>query len=171
MARKVNRRLKVFAAQFGFHESVVAAPSQAAALEAWGVHQNLFASGHAKVTEDADAIAAAKAHPGVPLRRPVGSTSPYRLTAGAPKVEDEPRSRGRAKPRPPADRRALGAAEAALATLAAEQDEAMADLDRRRQALDREVAAAEQAHAKARKSAEAAVAKARAGYRKAGGRA
>ena len=149
----------------------MAVPSQTAALEAWGVHQNLFASGHAKVIEDADAIAAARAHPGVPLRRPVGSKSPYRLTAGTPKLEDEPRSRGRAKPQPPADRRGLDAAEAALATLAAEQDEAMANLDRRRQALDREVAAAEQAHAKARKAAQAALARARTAYRKAGGRA
>ena len=35
-------KLKVSQAQFGFFDTVVAAPSQAAALRAWGVNQNLF---------------------------------------------------------------------------------------------------------------------------------
>ena len=46
------RKLKVFQAQFGFYDTVVAAPSRAAALRAWGTHQNLFASGEAKVATD-----------------------------------------------------------------------------------------------------------------------
>ena len=45
-----GRKLKVFQAQFGFYDTIVAAPSQAAALRAWGVNQNLFASGEATGT-------------------------------------------------------------------------------------------------------------------------
>ncbi len=62
------RRLKVFQAQFGFYDSVVAAPSQVAALRAWGAHQNLFSDGGARVATDEQAIEAALAQPEVPLR-------------------------------------------------------------------------------------------------------
>ena len=71
MAKPRQPKLKVFQAQFGFFDSVVAAPSQAAALQAWGIHQNLFASGEAKVIEDEAAVAAALAHPETPLRRAI----------------------------------------------------------------------------------------------------
>jgi hypothetical protein len=74
-----SRKLKVFQAQFGFYDTVVAASSQAAALRAWGTHQNLFASGEAKVTTDEAAVAAALKHPETPLRRAVGSNDPFQL--------------------------------------------------------------------------------------------
>jgi len=38
-----KRKLKVFQAQLGFYDTVVAVPGRAAALRAWGVHQDLFA--------------------------------------------------------------------------------------------------------------------------------
>ena len=79
-----GRKLKVFQAQFGFYDTVVAAPSQAAALRAWGMHQNLFASGEATVTTDEAAVAAAIAHPETPLRRAVGSNDSVRAGAGEP---------------------------------------------------------------------------------------
>ena len=74
-----TRKLKVFQAQFGFFDIVLAAPSQAAALRAWGTHRNLFATGDAKVATDEAAIAAALEHPGTPLRRAVGSNEPFAL--------------------------------------------------------------------------------------------
>lgn len=109
-------RLKVYAAQFGFHDSVVAAHSQAVALVAWGTRQNLFAEGRAKVTHDPDALAAALAHPEVPLRRAVGSKEasgrpqPSRWTsdrtcpwpACVPPTSDRPKARpfrSRGRPR------------------------------------------------------------------------
>jgi hypothetical protein len=61
-----GRKLKVFQAQFGFYDTVVAAPSRAAALHAWGSRQDLFANGQAKVTTDEAAVAAAPTIP-VPL--------------------------------------------------------------------------------------------------------
>ena len=44
--------LNVFRTPIGFHDAYVAAPSQKAALEAWGADANLFARGEAEeVTE------------------------------------------------------------------------------------------------------------------------
>ena len=77
MAAPRKQKLKVFQAQIGFYDTVVAAPSRQAALRAWGVHQNLFAGGQAAVVTDKDAVAAAVAHPEVVLKRPAGSSGPF----------------------------------------------------------------------------------------------
>ena len=71
-----GKRMKVFQTKLGFYDTVVAASSQAAALHAWGVHQNLFASGQARITDDVQAVKAALANPETPLKRPVGSKDP-----------------------------------------------------------------------------------------------
>lgn len=173
-------RLKVFAAQFGFHDSVVAAPSQAKALEAWGIRQNLFAEGRAAVTDDPDAIAAALAHPGTPLRRAVGSKDPFSLEPGLPDVPAPPKAKrpdlklvpkavATAPAPPPPDRSALEAAEKALAAINARRIEEEAELGRRREALESEEAASRQRWIKDRKAAEADLEKARRAYRLAGG--
>lgn len=173
-------RLKVFAAQFGFHDSVVAAPSQAKALEAWGIRQNLFAEGRAAVTDDPDAIAAALAHPGTPLRRAVGSKDPFSLEPGLPDVPAPPKRKrldlklvpqaaAPPLPPPPPDRSALEAAEKALAAINARRIEEEAELARRREALEAEEAASRQRWIKDRKAAEADLEKARRAYRLAGG--
>jgi len=66
------RRLKVYTARLdGLNDYVVAAPNQGEALKAWDVHQNLFQEGLASVTDEASAVKAANARPGVVLRRPV----------------------------------------------------------------------------------------------------
>src|SRR5438477_9810194 len=66
-------RLKTFQAHLGFFDTVVAAPSQTAALEAWGARQNLFHAGTASVATDPQAIKAALQKPGVVLKRLAGS--------------------------------------------------------------------------------------------------
>ncbi|PVM70944.1 cell envelope biogenesis protein TolA [Caulobacter radicis] len=174
------RRLKVYQAQFGFHDSVVAAPNQAAALAAWGTRQNLFAEGRAKVSDDPHAAAVALAHPEVPLRRAVGSQDPFSLDPGLPQVPDPP-PRGKpalkvlAKAAPvalagsPPDRSALDAAQKALASINARRLDEEKDFERRRKALEAEELAARQAWAKARKTAETALEAARRSYRAAGG--
>ena len=179
MAKPRQPKLKVFQAQFGFFDSVVAAPSQAAALRAWGIHQNLFASGEAKAVEDEAAVAAALAHPETPLRRAVGSRDPFQLEpASLPKVPDAPKrattkSGAKAKPvvtpKPPADRSALDKAEAALRDLDNARRREEADLRRRQQALDDEKASAQSAYVDGRKAATAAAVEARKAYRAAGG--
>ena len=76
-------RLKVFRAAMGFFESVVAAPSQKAALDAWGTRQDLFKEGMAAVTNDPQAVEAALAHPGVVLQRPTGSKGGFEPAPGS----------------------------------------------------------------------------------------
>ena len=174
-----GRKLKVFQAQFGFYDTVVAAASQAAALRAWVTHQNLFASGEAKVTTDEAAAAAALEHPETPLRRAVGSTDLFQLEpASLPRVPDAPRravAKPAEKPKPktkvklPADRTALDAAEAALHRLDEARKREEAELRRRQDRLDEAKSAAQAAYVEDRKAATAAVVGARKAYRSAGG--
>ncbi|HEY3799419.1 MAG TPA: hypothetical protein VGL58_13795 [Caulobacteraceae bacterium] len=181
MAKPRARRLKVFQAQFGFYDTVVAVPSQAAALRAWGVRQDLFASGEAKVATDGAAVKAALAHPGETLRRAVGSKDPFALQPGSlPKVPDALKKKATAtspaapKPaaerKPPADRSKLDAAEAALRKVDERRKTEEADLRREEDALEARKSTAQAAYVEARKAATAKVVQARTQYRKAGGR-
>ncbi len=61
-------RLKVFRTAIGFHDAYVAAPSQKAALEAWGSDHNLFASGAAEVATDEALAKAPLDNPGKVLK-------------------------------------------------------------------------------------------------------
>ena len=180
MAKARTRKLKVFESHLGFYDTVVAAPSQAAALRAWGVHQNLFADGLARITDDPDAVEAALAHPETPLRRAAGSSDPFSLEARLPKIPDAPkkaRSAPAGKPepksrpsKPPADRTALDAAEAALRDLEEERKREEAEFRRREEELRAEQLSAQRAYVEARKAANENVAEARQAYRRAGGK-
>ena len=173
MARSGERRFKVFQAQLGFFETVVAAPSQAAALRAWGVHQNLFADGQARVTDDPQAVRSALAHPGVPLKRAVGSKDPFALEpVSLPQVPEAPKktkAKAAAPPRPPADRSALDAAEEAFRGLDDNRRAEEATFRQRQDALDADRKAAQAAYVERHDVVSRALADARAAYRKAGG--
>lgn len=78
------RKLKTFQTSLGFFDLAIAAPSMKAALEAWGADSNLFHQGVAKETDDPDIVAATMAAPGVILKRPVGSSGPFRENAALP---------------------------------------------------------------------------------------
>ncbi|MEO6340406.1 MAG: hypothetical protein ABIO39_10235 [Caulobacteraceae bacterium] len=174
-----GRKLKVFQAQFGFYDTVVAAPSQAAALRAWGVNQNLFASGDAKVTTDEAAVAAATAHPEIPLRRAVGSSDPFALQpTNLPTVPNAPKKAvvnpaAKANPqvpaRPPANRSNLDDAEKALSDLDERRKREEAGYRREAEGLESRRMAAQGAYVDARKAATTKVVEARTAYRKAGG--
>lgn len=191
-------RLKVFQAHLGFYDTVVAAPSRAAALKAWGSRQNLFRDGQAKEAAAAEAIAAALAKPGIVLRRPVGTNVAFSENPGLPHVPKAPRNapekkspdkkpaplaskpktaslaerRARSSPpppppsrtAPPPDRRALDAAEKALAELKREEERVLAKLAKRKAALDEEELRARNAFHARRKRAEEELAKARKDY-------
>ena len=58
------RKLKVFRTTTGFHDAYVAAPSQKAALEAWGADANLLARGVAEQVTDPKLMAAPLERPG-----------------------------------------------------------------------------------------------------------
>ena len=170
-------RLKVFAARLGFFETVVAAPSQKAALAAWGVQQDLFKEGHAVVSDDPVAQVALE-QPGVVLRRTAGSQAPFAANAAVDPalVPDAPARRGRKKPAPPPqpkppDRSSLIAAEKAAANAESEFHRNLADLADRRRALHEEEASLRRYHERRRRELDTAVARARAAYRAAGGEA
>ena len=170
MAKPRAPRLKVFQAQMGFFDSVVAAPSQAAALRAWETRQDLFASGDARLATDEAAVNAALAHPGTPLQRPVGTKDAFSIQAtGLPKGAPDVGSPDKRKPKLKPDRSKLDAAEAALGRLEQKRELQEAELEREQQELEERRTAAREAYAAARKSAEAKVAAARAAYRASGG--
>ena len=62
-------KLKVFRTPIGFHDAYVAAPSQKAALEAWGSDHNLFARGEAELVDDPALTAEPLARPGEVIKR------------------------------------------------------------------------------------------------------
>jgi hypothetical protein len=78
------KKLKTYETSLGFFDLAIAAPSMKAALEAWGADSNLFPQGVAKQSEDPEIIAAAMAAPGVVLKRPVGSSGPFKEHAELP---------------------------------------------------------------------------------------
>jgi len=62
-------RLKVFRTPIGFHDAYVAAPSQKAALEAWGSDHDLFARGEAELVTDEALTREPLAAPGKVIKR------------------------------------------------------------------------------------------------------
>jgi colicin import membrane protein len=77
------RKFKVFRTHLGFYDMIVAAPSQKAALDAWGASPHLFAQGFATAETAPRLVAAAIKKPGVVLRRQLGSKGEFRESAGA----------------------------------------------------------------------------------------
>ena len=136
------KRLKVFQAHLGFYDTVVAAPSQKAALLAWGAGRNEFANGFAKVASDPGAIKVALAHPGQVLKRPFCSKGEYKIEADpvpAPKVSAKQRSAAEGKRlRLKSKNDARRNAERELRDARREELRALAELKAREQELARE---------------------------------
>jgi colicin import membrane protein len=164
MPGEKKTRLKVFATRIGIRDWVVAAPSQKAALAAWDVRDNLFASGAAWVVDSPDAIAVAMKTPGVPAPAPgqksvrVGGANVVSLDSRRPKREPP------AKPAPKRDRAKLAAAEAALAKHDAEAKRKRAEIERRKRMLEDEIEALDVALGRQRRGLEARAEKARRDY-------
>jgi hypothetical protein len=179
MAKAKTPKLKVFQTQFGFYDSIVAASGRAAALRAWDSHQNLFASGQAKITTDISAIEAATAYPGIPLRRAIGSTEAFSLDpSNLPNIPDVPNkaktklvrdSKSKAPARRTVDRSRLQAAQTALILVDEPRKVEEADFQREEQELEMRRAAAQRAYLEARKLLSAKVKSARNSYLEAGG--
>lgn len=170
------RAPKVYQTRLGFFDTVVAAPSQAAALRAWGVRQNLFATKDAQVTEDPQAVAAAVGRPGTPLMRPAGSQEPFSTAPSLPRAPDRTSRTERRAPhskeevtRKPPDRTALDTAERRLVRLSEDHAREAAELKRRREVLEEESKAAHQRWRRERKAAEADVTRERRAFERAGG--
>lgn len=159
------RKLKTYRTSLGFFDLAIAAPSMKAALEAWGADSNLFHQGAAKQSQDPDVVAATMAAPGVVLKRPVGSSGPFKEEAELPtdlagdaKSAKAARKSAARKPKKSAARPVDKAAER-KAALAYEQEE------KRR---ERERAKEEAAGRKERERSKQAVEKAQAALDEAG---
>lgn len=144
MAEKKSKRLKVYVTRIGLYEWAVAAPNQKAALKAWDVRENLFASGAARESHDVAAIEVALRSPGAPVKVPAPKAT---LPAAGNVVQLEGR---RAKPAPAPvtasrkrDRSKLDAAEEALVAYRKQAKKRLAEIDRRRRLLESEIEALE----------------------------
>ena len=164
--RPMARKLKTYQTSLGFFDQAIAAPSMKAALEAWGADSNLFHQGAARECDDPDVVAATMAKPGVVLKRPVGSTGPFREHAELPaklgvggKPKKDPRKPEGRKPKKDAARPVDEAAKrkAALAyererksrerEQAKEEAARQKERERRQQAIDKAQAALDRAEA------------------------
>lgn len=166
-----QRALKVYRTAIGFHDAYVAAPSQKAALEAWGSDKDLFGRGAAELVTDKKLAEAALAQPGVVIRRPRGTTAEY--LAALPKMPDKPMSSKvteteLTKPKRRPSRTKLSAAEQRLEEGERNRDAKLAALDvqirklnderaRQRAALDSGIRVLEERRDKARNTYNAAI--------------
>ena len=184
MARK--QKLKVYRTPIGFHDAYVAAPSQKAALKAWGSEANLFARGLAEEVNDETLSREPLENPGQVILRSRGTAAEQlaALPADRPKRksgrrdtqdEDAPsrsrpiRTSALARPSPPVakarhvearpkpSRAKLDTAERRLEDLLRQQDEQDRDLRRREQALARERRGLDRVHERDRKAAERSI--------------
>ncbi|TDR85317.1 hypothetical protein [Enterovirga rhinocerotis] len=169
--RKPQPKLKVFQATIGFYDTVVAVPSQAAALRAWGTSQNLFKDKTARPSEDEQATKAALSKPGAVLRRPIGTKAAFGIDAGLPEIPDlPPPTKKTTKKRKSPDRKALDQAEAELGRIEERGRTERAAFETRRQELDAEEAHAEERLRKAVDKARDRIARERQAFLDAGGK-
>jgi len=96
-------KLKVYRTVAGFHDAYVAAPSQKAALEAWGSDRDLFARGIAEQVTDPALTADPLAAPGTVVKRSRGTSAEQIGALPDPKPDTPERdaSTGKARAKPP----------------------------------------------------------------------
>ena len=149
MAKERKQKLKVFVTPIGFHDAYVAAPSQKAALEAWGADSNIFAQGIAEQVTDPKLMAEPLARPGEVVKLSRGDLS-AQLKALGPRKKARAKPKGAegdavakprkaAKPKPPPKRDKVDAAEAALKAERQRQAAEEKQLEDRRDAIEREL--------------------------------
>ncbi|RKE49956.1 MULTISPECIES: hypothetical protein [unclassified Sphingomonas] len=166
------QKLKVYRTVAGFYDAYVAAPSQKAALAAWGSDRDLFARGIAEQVTDPALIAEPLASPGTVVKHSRGTTAeqiaalPEQRAPAAPRDADadadpkptaKPRAKPQAKPKPRPKRDELDAAEEALTSLRADFNRKKKDLAEREAALAQDRRALEQARSSRMEAAEDAL--------------
>lgn len=138
--------LKVFRTPIGFHDAYVAAPSQKAALEAWGADANLFARGAAERVTDPALTAEPLAHPGTVIKKSRASAAEHFASLGQAKKaawskgKKPSPSKAPHPPRPRPSRAAVDAAELALAEHQRQAAANLAVLEREQRRIAAEVA-------------------------------
>ena len=170
--------LKVFRTSTGFHDAYVAAPSQRAALAAWGTDSNLFTQGLAEQVSDEALMAEPLAQPGVVIKKLRGTEAEHfaalgpmpekvkaatKLTAEIEQASPPPPAK-KAKPAPRPSRDALDDADMALAKAQAEQKATLALMDKQIAALREEKSKVEAAQEREQARLEERVQRERARY-------
>jgi hypothetical protein len=165
-----QQKLKVFCTPIGFHDAYVAAPSQKAALEAWGADSNLFAQGVATQVTDRKLIAEPLGNPGAVIKRlrgsreqqiqALGKTATTKLRAA--KQTPAPKRR-QAKP----SRAELSDAEDRLSAAEASHRRQLQELEAREREIALERRSLERAHREDRERLEAEISEARERYERA----
>ncbi len=164
------RKPKVYGAEIdGLNEWLVAAPNRPAALEAFGVNQDLFAQDMAWEEKDPGKVEAALAAPGQPLRRAKGSKAPFAPATGAADWSSAEPKGAKREPKAP-DRRPLDRAEAELKRTQDRHAEAVQDIAAERRRLDAREADEAKDYEDSLAKAKAAVDAAKDAFRDAGGR-
>jgi hypothetical protein len=166
-------KLKVFRTPIGFHDAFVAAPSQKAALEAWGSESNLFAQGVAELVTDPALMKEPLARPGEVVRRLRGSadeqiealskTDGPKKKEGGSRIKSGMTNKAKKGPRP--SRAAVDKAEQALEQAAVRHRAALDKLRAEEQALQQRRRETEGKQRSERERLSEAVDAARARYR------
>ncbi|TCP92481.1 hypothetical protein C8J42_102247 [Sphingomonas sp. PP-CE-1A-559] len=172
------QKLKVYRTVAGFYDAYVAAPSQKAALAAWGSDRDLFARGIAEQVTDPALMAEPLASPSTVVKHSRGTTAeqiaalPEQRAPAAPRDADahadadadadpkptaKPRAKPQAKPKPRPKRDELDAAEEALTSLRADFNRKKKDLAEREAARAQDRRALEQARSSRMEAAEDAL--------------
>lgn len=89
-------KLKVYRTPIGFHDAYVAAPSQKAAIEAWGSDKDVFQRGRAELVTDPELTKEPLANPGKVIKRLRG-TEAEQIAALGETGEGEKRTNKSAK--------------------------------------------------------------------------
>ena len=172
-------RLKVFRTPIGFHDAYVAAPSQKAAIEAWGSDRDVFRRGEAELVTDPSLVEEPLATPGKVVKKLRGSAAEQlaalppnrpkrkrRARMASPPTKREKAKTG-SKPPPRPSRTALDKAEEALSAAKEKQERDREALRKKEAALARERAKLEKKHAEERERLEARRKKAVSAYEQA----
>lgn len=146
------QKLKVYRTAAGFNDAYVAAPSQKAALAAWGSDKDLFARGIAEIVTDPALTAEPLASPGVVIKHSRGTTAeqikdmpdpeprspPDSAVAYGKSSKSKPAARTKPAPKPKPSSAKLEAAESQLETVGRDYDARMKALADREAKLARE---------------------------------
>ena len=137
-----KQKLKVFRTAIGFHDAYVAAPSQKAALEAWGADSNIFAQGIAEQVTDPKLMEEPLARPGEVIKKLRGSHEEHVAALGKAskkaKTREDPETATKAKPKPKPKRDELDSAEEALENIEKKHRKALRKIDDQIERLERE---------------------------------
>ena len=160
----------------GFHDAYVAAPTQKAAIAAWGADDDVFRRGAAELVTDPNLTKEPLARPGEVVKRLRGTAAeqiaalgeaeaPSRAVAkGEAKARPKTRSKPPPRPKPRPRRDALAAAEAAIEDAEARHGEALKEIAAREAKLARERKALETKQSRERERLEAQRDKAETAY-------